>query len=86
MTAPTHTCYTLAAALVGEPSEALLLASGTSGMATHGTVTVVVEGVISRVMVAATHPQWVSVRCTAAAIFKVVITCPSGVTIVVTDL
>jgi len=45
-----------------------------------GTVTHVVEAVTSPVMVAATHPQWVSVKCTAAAIFRVDVTCHSGVT------
>jgi len=44
----------------------------------------VVEAVTSPVMVAAIHPQWVSVRCTAAAIFKVVAICLSGVTGVAT--
>ena len=39
-----------------------------------------VEVVTSAAIVAATHPQWASVRCTAAAIFKAVVACHSGVT------
>lgn len=52
----------------------------TSGMVLSGTVTRVVEAVISQAMVAATHLQRASVKCTATAIFKVIITCHSGVT------
>ena len=55
-------------------------------MVLFGTVTHVVETVTFLAMVAATHPQWVSVRPTAAATFKVVVTCHSGVTgVVVTE-
>ena len=79
MTALIHTCCTLVVALVGEPSGALLLASETSEMATSGTVMRVAETVTSAVIVAATHPQSASVGCTVTAIFKVGITCPSGV-------
>ena len=43
-------------------------------------MTRVVEAVTSLAMVAATHLQWASVKCTAAAIFKVDVTCHSGVT------
>lgn len=49
-------------------------------MALSETVTHVVQASISLAMVEATHPQWVSVRCTAAATFEVVVTCHSGVT------
>ena len=55
-------------------------------MVLFGTVTHVVEAVTSPAMVAATHPQRVSVRRNAAVIFRVVLTCHSGVTgAVVTD-
>jgi len=49
-------------------------------MVLFGAVTHVVDPVKSPAMVAATHQQWVSVRCTAAAIFRVVVACHSGVT------
>ena len=56
-------------------------------MVMFGTVTHVVQAVTSLAMVAATHPQWVSVRPTAAATFEVVVTCHSGVTgVLVTEL
>jgi len=45
-----------------------------------GTVTIAVEAVTSPAMVAATYPQWVSVKCTAAAIFREVVICHSGAT------
>ena len=80
MTALTQPCYTPAAALEEEPSEASSQVMVTSGMVLPGTVTRVVEAVISPAMVAATHLQWASVSCTAAAIFKVVVTCHFGVT------
>ena len=83
MTALTQPCYKPAAVLEGEPSEASSQVMVTSGMVLSGTVTRVVEAVISPAMVAATHLQWVSVKCTAAAIFKVVVDCHSGVTGVV---
>lgn len=49
-------------------------------MVLPGTAMRVAEDVISPVMVAAIYLQWASVRCTAAAIFKVVVTWDSGVT------
>ena len=49
-------------------------------MVLSGTAMGVTEDVISSVMVAAIHLQWASVKCTAAAIFKVVVTWDSGVT------
>ena len=52
----------------------------TSGMVLSGTAMRVAKAVISPAMVAATHLQWVSVSCTAAAILEVVVTCHSGVT------
>ena len=78
-TAPTQPCYTLAAALVEEPSEALLPASGTSGMAESGTATHAVDPVM-HTLGDIIHLQRVSVKRPAAAIFKAIITCHSGVT------
>ena len=49
-------------------------------MVLFGTATHAVNTVTSLAMVVATHPQWVSVRPTAAATFEVVVTCHSGVT------
>ena len=86
MTALTQPCYTLAAAPVEEPSEALLPASGTLDLVASGTATHAVDPVIHTLGVAI-HLQWVSARRPAAAIFKTVITCLSGVTgVTVTDL
>lgn len=79
MTALTQPCCTPAAVLAGKPSEASLQVLETLGLVPRGTIEHVVEAVTFLAMVAATHPQWVSVRCTAAAIFKVVVTCHSGV-------
>ena len=66
--------------LAGKPSEASYQVLETLGLVPRGTIMHAVEAVTSPAMVAATHPQWVSVRCTAVAIFKVVVTCHSGVT------
>ena len=56
-------------------------------MVLFGTATHAVKPVTSLAMVVATHPQWVSVRCTAVATFKVDVTCHSGVTgLLVTEL
>ena len=88
MTALTQPCYTLEAAPVEEPSEALLPASETSGMVMSGTATDAVDPVIRTLGdVIIIILQWVSVKRTAAAILDIVITCHSGVTGgLVTDL
>lgn len=52
-------------------------------MVLSGTAMPVAEAVISPITVAAILLQWASVKCTAAAIFKVVVTWDSGVTGVV---
>ena len=80
MTALTQPCYTPAAALEREPSEASSQVMVTSGIVLFGTAMRVVVAVISPAMVAATHLQWASVKCAAEAIFKVVVTRHSSVT------
>ena len=83
MTARIPTCCTLLIAASEEtPSEALLPALVLSEIATFGTAMVAEDPVIHTLEVAI-HPQWVSAKCHAAAIFRVAITCPSGVTGVV---
>ena len=55
-------------------------------MVTSGTATVVAEPVI-RTLGDVIHIRWVSAKRIAAAIFKAVLTCHSGVTgVLVTDL
>ena len=78
MTALTQHYYTQAAVLVGEPSEALLPNSITLGPVLCGTATDAVGAVIPT-LEDVIHPHWVSAKRLVAAIFKVVITCPSGV-------
>ena len=57
-----------------------------SEMVTFGTAMLAEDPVIHTLEVVI-HPQWVSAKCHAAAIFSMVITCPSGVTgTPVTDL
>ena len=86
MTALTQPCCTLVAALVEEPSEALLPASETLETAESGTATHAVDPVI-HTLGDVIHLLWVSTERPAAAIFKAVITCHSGVTgVAVTDL
>ena len=86
MTAITEPCYTLEAAPVEEPSEALLPASETLEMAESGTATHAVEPVMHTLGVV-THLQWVSAKRPVTAILDTVITCHSGVTgVAVTDL
>ena len=86
-TARIHTCCTLLLAASEEtPSEALLPATVISDMAAFGTAMVAEDPVIHTLEVVI-HTQWVSAKCHAAAIFSLVLTCPSGVTgAVVTDL
>jgi len=54
-------------------------------MAPDGTLTHAEDPVI-RTLGEVIHPHWASAKHHAAAIFKVVITCPSGVTGLVTHL
>ena len=84
MTALTQPCCTLTAALVEEPSEALLPASGTLG-AVHGTTWHAVVPVI-HTLGEVIHPYGVSAKHTAAVISKAAITCHSGVSGRVTHL
>ena len=87
MTALTHTCYTpLITARAGKPSEALSQVLVTLGMVLYGTATHAEDPVL-RTLADVIHPQRASVKHPAAAIFKVAITCHSGVTgMVVTEL
>ena len=88
MTARIHTCCTLLIVLASEetPSEASLPALVISEMATFGTAMAAEDPVIHTLEVVI-HPQWVSAECHAAAIFRVAIICPFGVTgTVATDL
>ena len=88
MTARIHTCCTLLIVLASEetPSEASLPATVISEMATFGTAMAAEDTVIHTLEVVI-HPQWVSAKRHAAAIFRVAIICPFGVTgAVATDL
>ena len=85
-TALTQPCYTLAAALVEEPSEALLPASGTSGIVESGTATHAVDPAM-HTLGDVICLQWVSAKRPVTAILEAVITCHSGVTgVLVTEL
>ena len=64
------------------PSEDLLPAMVISDMAAFGTVMIAEDPVIQTLEVVI-HPQWVSGKYHAAAIFRLTLTCPSGVTGVV---
>ena len=88
MTARIHTCCALLIVLASEEthSEASLPAMVISEMATFGTAMAAENGVIHTLEVVI-HPQWVSAKRHAAAIFRVAIICPFGVTgVVATDL
>ena len=86
MTAPTQPCCTPVAVLAGEPLEVLSQVSVILGMVLCGTATHVEDPVI-RTLGDDIHQQRVSAKLPVAAIFRVVITCPSGVTgVVVTGL
>lgn len=82
MTALTQPCCTPVAAPVGTLSETLSQVLVILGMVLCGTATHAEDPVIltSGEVI---PPQWASARRPAAAIFKVVTTCPSGVTGVV---
>ena len=76
----------LAVAQVEELSEALLPVSGTLDMVTSGTATHAVDPVM-HTLGDAIHQQWVSAMHPAAAIFKALLICHSGVTgVAVTEL
>ena len=87
MTSGIPTCCTpLTAASEETPSEALLPAMVISEMATFGTAITAEDSVIHTLEVVI-HPQWVSATRHVAAIFRVAIICPFGVTgVVATDL
>ena len=88
MTARIHTCCTLLIVLASEetPSEASLPAMVISEMATFGTPMAAKDPVIHTFQVVI-HTQWVSAKRHAAAIFRVAIICPFGVTgMLATDL
>ena len=80
MTARIPTCCTLLLVASEEtPLEALLPAMAISEMVRFGTATDAEHGVIHSLEVVI-HPRWVLAKRHAAAIFRVTITCPSGVT------
>ena len=80
MTARIHICCTLLITASEEThSEALLPALVVLEMVTSGTAMVAEDPVIHTLEVVI-HPRWVSAKRHAAAIFSLVITCPSGVT------
>jgi len=83
MTARIHTCCALLMLASEEtPSEASLPAMVISEMATFGTA-ITAEGTVIHTLEVVIHPQWVSANRHAAAIFRVAIICPFGVTGVV---
>ena len=68
MTARIQPCYTLVAALVATPSEALLLATVTSEMVASGTVTTA-DILVGRTLEEVIHRQGASVQRCVPAIF-----------------
>ena len=80
MTARIHICCTLLITASEEtPSEASLPAMVISDMETFGTAMVAEDPVLHSLEVV-TLPQWVSAKYHVAVIFRVAVTCPSGVT------
>ena len=79
-------CTPLTAASEETPSEALLPAMVISEMAKFGTP-ITAEDTVIHTLEVVIHPHWVLAKRHAAAIFRVAIICPFGVTgVVATDL